>query len=385
MYHKKFKIIISLVLALIIGLAIFAYLTQDELVYDKVEFSELKNWENQDFVLLRDMAIGNCKQGARYYKNKTFDEKFGNVYQWRNFCKGLKYIEPHDSKAIKAYFEKLVPMHVHQPFDNTSLFTGYYSPLLHGSYTKTEEYNYPIYKRPENLVEAHLKDFFEDDKYKFRKIFAKVENGRIKPYYTRKQIDDDGVLSDKDVIVWVNDKVAAFFLHIQGSGEVMIDETGERIHVGYAGQNGHSYYAIGRYMVKEGFLKKEEVSLQSIREFLDNNPDQIDEILNQNPSYIFFAKRKDGPYGAFNKVLTPNYSVATDRRFVPLGTPMFFETAVTATGEEFNKMVFSQDIGGAIKGAVRADIYFGADEKAEEYSGKQNNEGRMYVFSAENF
>ena len=383
MYLNKIKITIALLLVLIIGLVSYIYMSQDDLVYDEVEFSSLKNWDNQNFVDLKYSFIGNCKQAARFYKRKKLDEDFGTLEQWKGFCEGLKGLG-NTNAEIKEYFEKLTVLHVHQPFEDKSLFTGYYAPVLHGSFTKTDEYNYPIYKRPDDLVEANLKDFFADEKYRFKKIFARIEDGRIKPYHTRKQIDNSGILNDEDVIVWVNDKVAAFFLHIQGSGAVKIDSTGEVIQVGYAGQNGHKYYAVGRYMVKEGMLTKEEVSLQSIRSYLEENPEQIDKILHQNPSYIFFSRRADGPYGAFGNVLTANHSVATDRSFVPLGTPMFIETKITATGADFNKMVFSQDIGGAIKGAIRADIYFGSDEVAEEYSGKQNQEGRMYVFSAKN-
>lgn len=153
------------------------------------------------------------------------------------------------------------------------------------------------------------------------------------------------------------------------------------VNVGYAAQNGHSYYAIGRYMVKKGWLKKEEVSLQSIREYLKKNPKKVDEILYTNPSYIFFSEKADGPYGAFGNVITAEHSVAIDRSFVPLGTPLFIDTKVTSTGDKFQKMVFAQDVGGAIKGAVRADIFFGSDELAEDYSGKQNQEGKMFIFS----
>ncbi|HAG53361.1 MAG TPA: murein transglycosylase [Alphaproteobacteria bacterium] len=383
MYLNKKHIIILVLLALLSGLAVLSYLNKDKIFYRKASFIELKGWKQQDFVALKYSFMGNCKQGARFYKNKELNAKFGSSAQWAEFCSGLKEL-PNKTDDIRQYFERLTLLEVFQPFKSKSLFTGYYSPMLHGSYTKTEEYSYPLRKRPVDLVELNLRDFIDDKDYKYKKIFGAVENNRLKPYYTRKQIDDEGVLDDENVIVWVNDKIAAFFLHIQGSGEVKIDETGNIIKVGYAAQNGHAYYAIGRYMVKQGMLKKEEVSLQSIRQYLEENPDKVDKILHENPSYIFFAERANGPFGAFGNVLTANHSVATDRSFVPLGTPLFIETKVTATDEDFNNMVFAQDVGGAIKGAIRADIFFGSDEQAEHYSGKQNQEGNMYVFSAKN-
>lgn len=381
MYLKKRIIILLLMLALGLGLAFYAYQNKDFIMHRQASFLELRDWKKQNFVDLKLTFINNCKQGERFYRHKQLNDKFGSKEQWAKFCEGLPKLS-NNNDEIRKYFEQLTVLEIFQPFESKSLFTGYYSPMLHGSFTKTEEYNYPLRKRPADLVDIHLKDFMDDAKYKYKKIFGVVDGNRLRPYYTRKQIDNENVLNDDNVIVWVNDKVDAFFLHIQGSGEVKIDATGQVIKVGYAGQNGHAYYAIGRYMVKKGMLKKEEVSLQSIRKYLEENPEQVDEILHQNPSYIFFAERKDGPFGAFGNVLTPNHSVATDRNFVPLGTPLFIDTKVTATGEDFHKMVFAQDVGGAIKGAIRADIFFGSDDQAEYNSGKQNQEGNLYVLSA---
>lgn len=380
MYLNKKIILILLLLAALGGLATFAYLNKDRIFYQKVEFSSLENWKQQDFVKLKYTFMNNCTQMARYYKKRKFDEHFGTLEQWQGFCEGLVVL-PNKNRPIRKYFENLELLEVHQ-FNKKSLFTGYYSPLLHGSYNKTDKYNYPIYRRPADLIEANLKDFIKKPEYRFKKIFARLEGNKIKPYYTRKQIDKNEQLSKDNVLLWVDNKVDAFFLHIQGSGQVQLDDN-RIVNVGYAAQNGHSYYAIGRYMLKKGWLKQGEVSLQSIREYLENNPEKVDEVLYTNPSYIFFSEKADGPYGAFGNVLTDEHSVAIDRSFVPLGTPLFIDTNVTATGGKFQKMVFSQDIGGAIKGAVRADIFFGSDDNAEEYSGKQNQEGKMYVFSSQ--
>lgn len=371
-----------LLLVCVCILAIFAYDNKDEIYYEKVNFDKLKGWKEQDFIQLKYTFINNCIQLQKYYKKGGFNEKFGSLEQWAKFCSKIEEL-PNEEKSIRKYFETLDLLQIHQPFEKMSLFTGYYSPLLNGSFTKTPKYHYPLYKRPPDLIEANLKNFIADPDFKYKKLFARLDGNQIIPYYTRKQIDDDLKISKDNVLIWVEDKIQAFFLHIQGSGQVMLDDR-TIINVGYAAQNGHSYYAIGRYMVKHGMLKKEEVSLQSIRKYLEENPKDVDKILNENPSYIFFAEKSDGPYGAFGNVLTPEHSVAIDRNFIPLGLPLFIDTKVTATNEDFRSMVFAQDIGGAIKGAVRADIFFGSDDNAEEYSGKQNSKGVMYVFSAKN-
>lgn len=383
MYLKKTILLIITALLVISGLGFYAYQNKDVILYKQAKFTDLPNWENQDFVSLKKTFIDNCSQIKRFYKNKELNAKFGSQEQWQDFCSGLQVI-PDDSAKIKNYFQKLEVIELYQPFESKSLFTGYYSPMLNGSYTKTEKYNYPLYKRPPELVSVGLGNFIKNPDFKYRQIFGKVENSKLVPYLTRKQIDESKDFTDEDVIVWVDDKVDAFFLHIQGSGEVKIDKTGETIRVGYAAQNGHAYNAIGGYMAAQGMIDRETISLQTIRKYLEENPDKVDEILHKNPSYIFFAKKEDGPYGAFGNVLTDDQSVAVDRRFIPLGTPLFIDTKVTATGEDYQKMVFAQDVGGAIKGAIRADLFFGSDEKAEFKSGKQNQEGKLYVLSAKN-
>jgi len=356
-----------------------------ELSLKEVSFDDLKGWNNQDFIKLKDTFVKNCNQLTLFYKNKAFDEKFGNLEQWQRYCNGLKDVK-NNRESIKKYFETLKVVRVRRSVFDNSLFTGYYSPILKGSYKKGGKYKYPLYKKPDDLVSGNLSEFFPYiEEFKFKKIFAKIDlkNARIKPYYNRKQIEEDGVLADKDAMVWVDDKIDAFFLQIQGSGKVVLDD-GKVIHVGYSSQNGRPYYAIGGELIKNGWATEEEMSLQTIRQFLLKNPKLQDKILQKNQSYVFFEEKKDGPYGAFGMVLSDNHSVAVDRNYIPLGIPLFIETKLTADEKDFNNMVFAQDVGGAIVGEIRADIYFGEGKKSEIYSGKQKSTGNMYVFSAEN-
>lgn len=386
MFNKNFRVWIVF-LSLFSAFAAIAFLNKDKLVFRKVSFSELKGWENQDFKKLAGIFKNNCTQMKRYYKARPadFNDQFGSLDQWGNFCSGLESLK--EEKKIKNYFEKLDLLAIKHIFEDSSLFTGYYSPVLNGSLKKEGRYQYPVYKKPKDLVSGNLEDFYPWHKnLKFKKIYARLDSeaGVLYPYYTRKQIEEDNVLSKDDILVWVDSKIDLFFLQIQGSGKVKLKD-GSIMYVGYSSQNGHKYQSVGSYLIKNNIMRKEDVSMQAIKSYLETNPHLTDSVLQKNPSYIFFSKNNKGPYGAFGNVLTPNYSVAVDREYIPLGVPLYIKTKQTADNRDFQRMVFAQDIGGAIKGEVRADIYFGDDEHAEIYAGKQNSSGKMYVFSAKNF
>ncbi|MCP4355325.1 MAG: murein transglycosylase A [Proteobacteria bacterium] len=386
-YNSKKFLIWLVCVAILVVTILFLYIKNKEgVILRDASFSDLKAWDSQNFTKLKSLALKNCEQLDLFYRSRAFNENFGTLDQWQNFCSGLNSLQD-DKITIKQYFEKLSVVSVETPFRDNSLFTGYYSPILNGSYTKTDKFKYPLYKKPADLVSGNLEEFFPNNKdFKFKKIFAKLdtEKGVISPYYNREQIEQDGILSEDDVIVWVDDKIDAFFLQIQGSGTVKL-ENGEKIFVGYSAQNGKNYYAIGAYLVEKDWLTKEEVSLQTIKSFLQAHPEVQDEVLHQNESYVFFKKKEDGPYGAFGMILESNHSIAVDRNYIPLGVPLFIETKLTADDSGFNNMVFAQDIGGAINGEIRADIFFGEGLQAELYSGKQKSQGKMYVFSAKSF
>jgi membrane-bound lytic murein transglycosylase A len=246
--------------------------------------------------------------------------------------------------------------------------TGYYEPMLKGSREKSERYKYPIYEKPKDMYEIDLSSVYADLKnYRLR---GRIDGDKIVPYYDREQIVQNGV--DANVICYVDSEVDKFFLQIQGSGKVLLD-TGEVINVGYADQNGHKYYAIGRYMYQKGYLKT--VSMQTIRQFLEANPHKIDEILNQNQSYVFFTQNDRGATGALGVELTPYASVAVDRRYIPLG----FGVLIQSENENINTLAVAQDVGGAIKGEGRIDYFFGSDEKAALLAGSMKEEIELYL------
>lgn len=253
-------------------------------------------------------------------------------------------------------------------FSTKGFMTGYYEPLLYGSRQKSDTYKYPLYEKPKDMYEIDLSEIYEDLKgYRLR---GRIQGDKIVPYYSHEEIATNGVQAE--VICYVNSQVDAFFLQIQGSGKVKLD-TGETINVGYADQNGHRYYAIGRYMYEKGYLK--EVSMQSIRAFLEQNPQKMDEILHQNQSYVFFREKKDGATGALGVQLTQGASVAVDRSYIPLG----FGLLIKSDKEYINPLVVAQDVGGAIRGEGRIDYFFGSSQKAADLAGVTKEEIELFL------
>lgn len=261
------------------------------------------------------------------------------------------------------------------------LFTGYYEPELRGSRTPSDRFSVPIYRRPDDLVTVDLGAF--NDEWRGRRLAGRVEDGRLKPYPTRADITS-GALSDQGLeLVWVDDPIGAFFLQVQGSGRVRLEEGGD-LRIGYAATNGRPYRSIGREMIARGLMKREEVSLQSLRDWLKSHPDQATEILNANPSFVFFRELpEDGPIGAQGVALTPGRSLAVDRAFMPLGVPVWLETTypdgVEEAGTPLQRLLIAQDTGGAIKGIVRGDVFWGSGERAERIAGHMKQTGRYAV------
>jgi membrane-bound lytic murein transglycosylase A len=208
--------------------------------------------------------------------------------------------------------------------------------------------------------------------------------GALEPYPDRADITAEGLDARARPIVWVDDPIDAFFLEIQGSGRVELAEGGVA-RLGFAAQNGRSYYAIGRALVERGALAKDEVSLQTIKAWLAANPEEATSVMNLNPSYVFFRELDgEGPVGAMGAVLTPGRSLAVDRRFIALGAPLWLEVSVPGPGEGapdevLRRLVIAQDTGGAIKGPVRGDLFWGGGPEAEWRAGNMKSTGRYVV------
>jgi len=266
------------------------------------------------------------------------------------------------------------------------LFTGYYEPFLNGSLEKTAQYTHPVYGPPDDLAVVDLSDFSE--KLAGKKIVGRVEGKTFVPYYERKEIEDSGVLLEKaPVLAWVADPVALFFLQIQGSGKVFLDDGGA-LNVHYHSSNGRPYRSIGNLLIRENKIPKALMSMQKIREYLRAHPQEVDRIFNFNPSYVFFSLEKDGPYGAIRAKLTPGRAIAVDRKIFPMAGIAFIQTQKPVADPNgsgkiskwvpFSRFVSSQDTGGAIKGAGRADIFWGSGPYAELAAGHLKHSGELY-------
>ncbi len=265
------------------------------------------------------------------------------------------------------------------------LFTGYYEPIYEGSLVPNETFRYPLYRSPDDLTRIDLSLFSE--KLKGENIVARIEGKKVLPYYSRYQIESERVLEGKGLeIAWLKDPLDVAFLHIQGSGRLRLPD-GKDLLVQYQASNGRPYQSIGKYMIEKGFLVPKEMSMQAIKKYLTENPDVLNEVLNYNPSYIFFQKVENGPLGSLGVLLTPGRSVALDSKIFPKGALGFIscqKPLVNDRGEiidwtKFSRFVLNQDTGGAIKGAGRADIFWGSGLNAELTAGHLRYDGNLYI------
>jgi membrane-bound lytic murein transglycosylase A len=267
------------------------------------------------------------------------------------------------------------------------LFTGYYDPVIDASLAPGADYLYPVYGRPADLAVAE--EVTLGSTPRTEKVFGRMDGENFIPYYSRREIDELGMLRGRGYeIAWVKDPIQLFFLHIQGSGVLRLQD-GRLLKIGYAGANGRPYRSIGRLLIDAGKIPKEEMSMQRLRTYLTAHPDERTGILNYNESYVFFRFLDDGPLGSLEVPVTAGRSIATDARLFPKGALAFIITqrpVVDAAGEligwtPFGRFVLNQDSGGAIRGMQRVDLYFGTGDEAAASAGYMNSPGKLYFVS----
>ena len=266
-------------------------------------------------------------------------------------------------------------------------FTGYYEPLLRGSRRESPRFPYPLYGRPGDLVTVDLPQFyFYKDQPNMAQIKGRVEGNRLVPYYSREQIDFRSQLRGRNLeIVWIDSLVDIFFLHIQGSGIVELED-GSRLYVGYADQNGLPFRSLGKYLLDMQLIERGQLSLQGMKAFLKEHPEAIPAALQANPSYIFFQISEQSATGTFGTRLTPWRSIASDQRLFPLGAlawiecekPVFDADKRITGWERFGRFVLNQDTGGAIRGADRVDLFTGNGERSELVAGGMKQKGALF-------
>jgi membrane-bound lytic murein transglycosylase A len=357
----------------------------DRLELEAVELVDLPGWEKDLLAAALPALRRSCDVVESWADARVADALTLTMTpeRWRPFCEGLAEIGPQHEGSIRALIAaELRPYAISNRGDSTGLFTGYYEPTLNGSRQPTERFRFPLYQRPAELVTVDLGEFRED--LRGRRLAGRVDGGVLAPYFDRAEIEA-GELSSRGLeLVWVDDPYDAFFLHVQGSGRVELADGGF-LRVGYAGQNGHPYFAIGKELVDRGALTLEEVSLQTIRAWLEANPDEAPAVLAQNPSFVFFRElAEEGPVGSLGVVLTPERSLAVDATFVPLGPPVWVDTLAPASepveiDRPWQRLMVAQDTGGAIRGPVRGDVFWGPGRDAAHIAGHMKHEGRLWL------
>jgi membrane-bound lytic murein transglycosylase A len=309
---------------------------QAETVYSILDFDDLEGWAEDDHQAALDVFRSTCRD------MKTPD--------WKTLCRAAQ-----DQQNARAFFELFFrPLLIEDGKD--MMFTGYFEPELDGSRTKTARYKYPIYAMPRDAKTAGQ-------------------------WYTRRQILEDGVMDGLNLeICYVDDPVELFFLQIQGSGRVRLPD-GSFLRVGFGGSNRHNYRSIGQEMVRRGIYQSHQVSAEVIKNWVRRNPEEGRELLFHNPSYVFFREVSEvpadkGPLGAMNRSITTMRSIAVDPKFTPLGAPVWIEKDGKSP---LRRLMVAQDTGSAIKGAQRADVFFGTGDQAGKEAGRLRDPGRMVV------
>ncbi len=313
--------------------------------------------------------------GSKYFPLKAED--------WYPACKAARKLSNPSNAEIKTFFTTWFDPGEFYEAGNAveGLFTGYYVPLIDGSLKKTEEYTVPIYALPRNWVIIRLNDF--DDNLPDRKLIGRVDGHHIYPFHTRAEINQGAIDEHAPVLVWLNDQVDRLFLEIQGSGLIKLTN-GREMAIGYAGQNGAAYTSIASVLINRGVMTRHNASMQNIRAYFKEHPEKVQDVLNQNKSFVFFEKQgKAGARGAQGAYLTPGYSLAVDRAWVPMGAPVWLDTtkpdAKTKEQVPLQRLFIAQDTGGAIKGPVRGDVFWGNGEDAGAIAGRMKNKGRYWV------
>jgi membrane-bound lytic murein transglycosylase A len=304
-----------------------------------------------------------------------------NQLAWQSVCNEAQGMNGANEAAVRGFFEQRFQPHEVFNTDNTleGTVTGYYEPLIKGDRVRTRKARFPIYAAPDDLIVVDLASIYPE--LKSLRLRGRLQGNKVVPYSTRSEIENGNGSFKAKPIAWAEDPVELFFLQIQGSGRIELPG-GTHMRIGYADQNGHPYKSIGKLLVERGELKLEEASMQGIKAWGEANPDKLTELLNSNPSYVFFRELPNGlsgPLGALGVPLTGGRSIAIDPKFIPLGAPVFLSTTWPNSPQPLNRLMMAQDTGGAIRGAVRADFYWGFGATAGEQAGRMKQQGRMWV------
>ncbi|HEY0588409.1 MAG TPA: murein transglycosylase A [Pseudoduganella sp.] len=332
-------------------------------------FADLPGWERDDLRAAWPAFMLSCS-------------KLAGGADWKEPCAIAKTVDANSQAAIRLFFESFFDPHqvVAPDGSNSGLITGYYEPLLRGARKKGGPYQTPLYKVPDDMVIIDVGSVYPE--LAGKRVRGRLKGKRVVPYPAREEISRSGLPGNE--LLWVDDSVEAFFLEVQGSGRVQLPD-GETVRVAYADQNGRPYQSIGKWLVQKGELTTEQATAQGIKAWIDGHPTRQQELFNANPSYVFFKEEKlpdpkVGPKGTLNVPLTPQRSVAIDRTQLPLGAPVYLNTTLPGDDElPLQRLMLAQDTGGAIKGAIRLDLFFGFGSEAADFAGRMKQRGSIWV------
>jgi membrane-bound lytic murein transglycosylase A len=332
--------------------------------YEARGFSDLPGWREAQLEPSLRAFLGGCARLAAAKKA----------------CELAKAVPPGDEGAARRLFESEFTPYavVSSESGDRGLITGYYEPIINGSRMQTALHRHPIYGVPDDLVVVDLGTVSPETRG--LRLRGRLDGRRLVPYWSRGEIDARGCALAAPVIAWSADPVELFFLQIQGSGQIQL-ENGERLRVGYADQNGHPYRSLGRHLVERNELLLEQASMQGIKAWAAANPAKLQEALSQNPSYVFFRElpTSDGPIGALSVPLHAERSLAVDRRFIPLGAPVYLATTFPLSEQPLERLMAAHDTGGAIRGVVRGDFFWGTGPDAGSQAGRMRQQGRLWL------
>lgn len=331
-------------------------------------WDEVEGWEQDDPSLALNAFLKSC--GPLRLRP-----------QWQSVCQEAETLDRLSEQEVRAFFERrFVPHQLCKPDgDPVGLATGYYVPDLRGSRQPSPAYPWPLYRRPDDLLVIDLREVYPElGNYRLR---GRLDEQRVRPYWDRAAIEGENRPLTGQELFWVDDPVELFFLQIQGSGRILFED-GSRVMVNYAEQNGHPYRSVSKWLIDKGIMPREKMSMQNIKAWARDNPAQVNELLNTNPSYVFFRELPvdvDSPPGALGVPLTSGRSLAVDPRYTPLGAPIFLATTWPNDDRPLYRLMMAQDTGGAIKGPVRADFFWGMGDTAGIQAGQMKQPLRMWV------
>jgi membrane-bound lytic murein transglycosylase A len=348
--------------------------------FTRVDFDSLPGWRDDDVRAAWPAMLIGCRALVASAKTAPL---------WRKPCAAAERVDGADAQAARRFFEsEFSPYRIASGGGReTGLVTGYYEPLLEGSRSPTAQFAVPIYAVPDDLLIVDIADLHPE--LRGKRVRARVDGRRVVPYWQRADIERGKAQLAGKALAYVALPVDAFFLQIQGSGRIRLPD-GSTMRVGYGDQNGHPYRSIGRVLIERGELSPESASKQAIEAWGRAHPSLLPSLLDENPSYVFFREvaapaadsleaQIDGPIGALGVPLLPGRAIAVDARFVPLGAPVFLATTYPLSTRPLARLVLAQDTGGAIRGPVRADFFWGFGDAAGREAGRMRQEGRMWL------